>query len=70
MKDVMLSVAQSAVTLDKLIADFEDIWDFAEYDCVHFDLVKNRFVNFDIVLRQLRTEMEACSKYLENKDHN
>lgn len=70
LKEILLPIAKSSVALDKLVYDFEELWDFVEYNCKDYDRIEQQFVNIDIELRRLRTEMEACSKYLENKDHN
>ena len=68
MKEVLSLITQSAADLSKLVYNFEELWDFVEYNCKDYDRIEQQFVNIDIELRRLRTEMESTSRYLELKD--
>lgn len=68
LKEILLPIVKTSVALDKLVYDFEELWDFVEYNCKDYDRIEQQFVNIDIELRRLRTEMESTSSYLELKD--
>lgn len=68
LKEILLPTVKTSVALDKLVYDFEELWDFVEYNCKDYDRIEQQFVNIDIELRRLRTEMESTSRYLELKD--
>ena len=68
LKEILLPIVKTSVALDKLVYDFEELWDFVEYNCKDYDCIEQQFVNIDIELRRLRTEMESTSRYLELKD--
>ena len=68
LKEILLPIVKTSVALDKLVYDFEELWDFVEYNCKDYDRIEQQFVNIDIELRRLRTEMESTSSYLELTD--
>lgn len=68
LKEILLPIVKTSVALDKLVYDFEELWDFVEYNCKDYDRIEQQFVNIDIELRRLRTEIESTSRYLELKD--
>ena len=68
LKEILLPIVKTSVALDELVYNFEELWDFVEYNCKDYDRIEQQFVNIDIELRRLPTEMESTSRYLELKD--